>query len=98
MKTITEVNNTVDRPIKILQFGEGNFLRAFVDWMVDITNEKTNFNGNIIMVQPLENGMGNMINDQDGLYTTVLRGIHNGEYVTDLILITPANKCVNADT
>ena len=49
MKSIVESVKTVDRPIKVLQFGEGNFLRAFVDWIVDNLNEKAGFNGNVMM-------------------------------------------------
>jgi tagaturonate reductase len=50
------------RPVKILQFGEGNFLRAFVDWMVDILNEKTNFNSAVEIVQPIRKGLAEMLN------------------------------------
>ncbi|MFA6689889.1 MAG: tagaturonate reductase, partial [Sphaerochaetaceae bacterium] len=74
MKSIVEVKKTVARPERILQYGEGNFLRAFVDWMIDLLNEKTDFNGNVVQVQPLDRGMADMINEQKGLYTTVLRG------------------------
>ena len=77
MKAIQDTIEPVARPEKILQFGEGNFLRAFVDWMVDIANEKAGFNGNVVMVQPLERGMAEMINAQKGLYTTVLRGVQD---------------------
>jgi tagaturonate reductase len=79
MKTIVEAISVVNRPEKILQFGEGNFLRAFVDWMIDILNEKTDFNGSVVLVQPIERGMIEMINEQQGLYTTVLRGMQNGK-------------------
>ncbi len=96
MKSIVEVKKTVARPEKVLQFGEGNFLRAFVDWQIDIANEKTGFNGNVVMVQPLAQGMAGMINEQKGLYTTVLRGIQKGEAVCDLRTITSTSKCLNA--
>ena len=95
MKSIVESVKTVDRPIKVLQFGEGNFLRAFVDWIVDNLNEKGGFNGNVMMVQPLANGMGNMINDQKGLYTTCLRGIQNGSPVEEFRQITSVAGCIN---
>lgn len=96
MKAIHETIVPVPRPEKILQFGEGNFLRAFVDWMVDITNEKTGFNGNVVMVQPLERGMAEMINGQKGLYTTVLRGVQDGREVAELRPITSVSRCLNA--
>ena len=84
-----------DRPIKIIQFGEGNFLRGFVDWMMDILNEKTEFNGNVQIVQPLERGMGKSINDQDGLYHVLLEGIERGEKIQKTRLITSVSGVSN---
>ncbi len=80
---------------KILQFGEGNFLRAFVDWMIDILNEKTDFDGNVVIVQPLERGLSEMINDQKGLYTTVLRGVQGGKTVEEFRTIGSVSRCLN---
>ena len=95
MKTIMETVQKPERPVKILQFGEGNFLRAFVDWIVDILNEKGGFNGSVMMIQPLANGMGEMINGQNGLYTTVLRGVQNGKPVEEFRKITSVKGCIN---
>jgi tagaturonate reductase len=81
MKTINEITSTVSRKESILQFGEGNFLRAFVDWQVDIANEKINFDSNVVIIQPLSRGLSNMINDQNGLYTTITRGIEDNKIV-----------------
>ena len=80
---------------KILQYGEGNFLRAFVDWMVDILNEKTDFNGSVVIAQPLERGLSDLINSQNGEYTTVLRGVQNGETVEEYRKITAVSRCLN---
>lgn len=66
-------------PEKVLQFGEGNFLRCFVDWMFHELNKKADFNGSIVVVQPIDRGMVNMLNEQDGLYTLNLRGYKNGK-------------------
>ena len=66
-------------PERVLQFGEGNFLRCFVDWMFNELNKKANFNGSIVVVQPIEMGMVDMLNAQDGLYTLYLRGLQNGK-------------------
>ncbi|UCS92880.1 tagaturonate reductase [Echinicola marina] len=89
MKTLNRQNspNISERPIKVLQFGEGNFLRGFVDWIIDIMNEKTDFNGDVQIIQPIPNGMGELINKQDGLYHVQLSGIQNGtaQEVTRLI-------------
>ena len=83
------------RPVKILQFGEGNFLRAFADWMVDILNEKTDFNGAIQIVQPIAHGMGQVLNAQDGLYHLVLNGIRQGKPVREIRLITCVAGVIN---
>lgn len=66
-------------PEKVLQFGEGNFLRAFVDWMFHELNKKADFNGSVVVIQPIDKGMVNMLNEQDGLYTLYLRGLKNGK-------------------
>lgn len=92
---ISESIARVNRPEKILQYGEGNFLRAFVDWMIDILNEKNDFNGNVVVVQPLEKGMGDVVNAQNGLYTTVLRGVQDGKTVEEFRSITSVSRCVN---
>jgi tagaturonate reductase len=83
------------RPVKVLQFGEGNFLRAFADWMIDILNEKTDFNGNIQIVQPLPSGMIQALNDQDCLYHVVLNGIQQGKTISETRLITSVSSALN---
>ena len=83
------------RPVKILQFGEGNFLRAFVDWMVDILNEKTDFNGAVEIVQPISKGMAKEVNAQEGLYHVVLKGIQQGKIFSETRLITCVSKAIN---
>ncbi|MCL1996796.1 MAG: tagaturonate reductase [Defluviitaleaceae bacterium] len=80
---------------KIMQYGEGNFLRAFIDFFVDQANEKGLINGSIVAVQPIAQGMGKMINDQNGLYTVVLRGLENKKEVTEKRLVTALNRCIN---
>ncbi|HRJ30953.1 MAG TPA: tagaturonate reductase [Cyclobacteriaceae bacterium] len=87
--------STHQHPVKVVQFGEGNFLRAFVDWMVDVMNEKTNFNGSVQIIQPLANGLGELINNQDGLYHVVLNGIQNGKAITETRLITSVTGVIN---
>ena len=91
-KNVPSLNN---RPVKVLQFGEGNFLRAFADWVIDILNSETSFNGDIQIIQPLKNGMGNVINSQDGLYHVVLNGIKNGESFQETRLITSVKGVIN---
>ena len=87
-----------NHPVKVLQFGEGNFLRAFVDWIIDILNEKADFNGAVSIVQPLPNGMGAVLNEQDGLYHLVLNGIRNGSLVRENRLIKCVKEVINPFT
>ena len=68
-----------DRPIKVVQFGEGNFLRAFVDYMIDIANEQGLFDGDIVLIKPISFGSVDMFKEQDCQYTVSLRGIVEGE-------------------
>ncbi len=72
-----------DAPVKVMQFGEGNFLRAFVDYFYDIANEKAGYNGKVKLVQPIGNfpQMADWINEQEGLYTLYLRGSEKGQKV-----------------
>lgn len=59
---------------KVIQFGEGGFLRGFVDWMLQKVNETTDFNGKVVVVQPIEQGMCDMLSAQDCVYTHICRG------------------------
>lgn len=68
-----------ERPIRVLQFGEGNFLRGFVDYMIDIANEKGEFDGDIVLVKPIEFGTLDRFRAQECQYTVSLRGIVDGE-------------------
>jgi tagaturonate reductase len=90
--------STIQRPVKVLQFGEGNFLRGFADWIIDVLNEKTDFNGDVQIIQPRAHShhKGQMINDQDGLYHVVIKGIKNGEPVHETRLITCVQQVINA--
>jgi tagaturonate reductase len=81
-------NVSVERPVKVLQFGDGNFLRGFADWIIDILNEKADFNGSIQVVAPLRKGRVASLDHQDGLFHVVLNGISNGEVISEVRLIT----------
>ncbi len=82
-------------PEKVLQFGEGNFLRAFVNYWFDLANEKAGWNGKCVLVQPIAPGLANMINEQEGLYTLYLRGSQNGQKVDDMRVISSVSRCLN---
>ncbi|MBP4132875.1 tagaturonate reductase [Gallibacterium anatis] len=83
-------------PTKIIQFGEGNFLRAFVDWQVDLLNEKTDFNSGVTIVRPINTDFPPSLNTQDGLYTTIIRGLNEkGEAVKKVRIIRSVNNEIN---
>ena len=82
-------------PEKVMQFGEGNFLRAFVDDFIDIANEKSGYNGKVVLVQPIAPGLADLINAQEGLYTLYLRGSEKGVKVDDKRVISACSRCLN---
>ncbi len=82
-------------PEKVLQFGEGNFLRAFVNYWFDLANEKAGWNGKCCLVQPIAPGLANLINEQEGLYTLYLRGSQAGQKVDDKRVISSVSRCLN---
>ncbi len=94
-----QLNRSVIKPFpgkeRFLQFGEGNFLRAFVDYFIDILNEKLDYQSNVVMVQPIDQGLADIINAQDGLYTLYLRGFENGKRVERKRIIRSVSRCIN---
>ena len=84
-----------EAPERMIQFGEGNFMRAFVDYWFDLMNERVGFNGKIVLCQPIAPGLAEMINEQEGLYTLFLRGFENGEKVNAKRVISSVSRCLN---
>ncbi|MCH3967101.1 MAG: tagaturonate reductase [Atopobiaceae bacterium] len=84
-------------PEKVLQFGDGNFLRAFVEGYVDRANERTGWNGKVVMVQAHERAAAraDALNEQDGLYTVHTRGTANGAKVDEMRVISCVSRCIN---
>ena len=80
---------------KVLQFGEGNFLRAFVDDFIDLANERVGYNGKAVLVQPIAQGLTDLINRQEGLYTLYLRGSEKGRKVDEKRVISCVSRCIN---
>ena len=77
---------------RVIQFGEGGFLRAFCDWMIDMANEKAGMDAGVVIVQPIERGMVSMLNEQDGLYTLILRGQVDGKPSKDERIIQSVKR------
>lgn len=91
-------NITKTYPERIIQFGEGNFLRAFIDWMVNRMNQNADFNSSVVVVQPLPTGMIDMLNEQDGLYHVNLQGLDKGNTVNSIELIDVISRSLNPYT
>ena len=80
---------------RVLQFGEGNFLRAFVDYFIDLANERTGWGAKVVAVQPIAQGRCEDINRQDGLYTVYLRGLENGGQVIRKRVVSSISRALN---
>ncbi|WP_432264633.1 tagaturonate reductase [Autumnicola musiva] len=93
--TRTNANITQQLPIKVVQYGEGNFLRAFVDYIIDQLNKKANFNAGVAVVQPLANGLVSVLNEQDGLYNLFMKGVKKGEEIQRQETISCIQKGIN---
>lgn len=82
-------------PEKVLQFGEGNFLRAFVDWMIELSNKQGVFNGSVVICQPIEQGMCKQLNAQNCQYTVIMRGIEDGVPFEKMERVSSISRCIN---
>ena len=80
---------------KVIQFGEGNFLRAFIEWIIWKTNQKTDFDASVVVVQPIEKGLVGWLNEQDGLYHLNLQGLQDGKPVDSVDLIDVISRGLN---
>ncbi|WP_088102810.1 tagaturonate reductase [Halalkalibacter urbisdiaboli] len=86
-------------PEKVIQFGEGNFLRGFVDWMIHEMNKQGLFNGKVVAIQPTPHGkVVPKLNAQDGLYTVALRGIENGQVIEKNEIVSSISRGINPYT
>lgn len=81
--------------VRILQIGDGNFLRAFADWMVDVANGAGLMNGRITIAQPLDRGIAGKLTEQDGLYTVLLRGVQDGKEIEAKRVISCVRDALN---
>ena len=80
---------------KVIQFGEGNFLRAFIEWIIWKTNQKTDFDASVVIVQPIDRGMVDMLNEQDCLYHLNLQGLDKGQPVDSVDMIDVVSRGIN---
>lgn len=84
------------RPVRVIQFGTGVFLRGFVDWMLEIVNEKTDWNGSVAMIKSTARGNTDALKRQDGMYTVTLRGLVDGKPAVTSQGIAVVNRIISA--
>jgi tagaturonate reductase len=84
-----------DFPERIVQFGEGNFLRAFADWMIDELNARGLLQSHVLVVQPIRQGQAAALNAQEGLYTVVVRGTERGRVVESPRVVTAVRRALD---
>ncbi|MBU9711616.1 tagaturonate reductase [Evansella tamaricis] len=97
VSTTAELPVQEELPEKILQFGQGNFLRGYIDWMIHQMNKQGLFNGKVVVVQPLSQGPTiPLLNQQNGLFTVVLRGVQNGNVIDKSEVISSISRGLNA--
>lgn len=86
-------------PIKFLQFGQGNFMRGFFDWQVDLLNERSGLNAGVVVVRPRGGSGSPLLDVQDGLFTTVVRGLdESGAPVSEYRTISCVQREINPAT
>lgn len=88
-------NDKIKWPERVIQFGEGGFLRGFVDWILQIVNEKTDFDGSVAVVQPIAEGMCQILQEQDCVYTHIMRGIQNGVSTVEKKKVDVISRTIN---
>lgn len=82
-------------PEKVLQFGDGNFLRAFADWYIQKANEKGVFNGRVVIAQPTPRGRADFLNSQNNFYTVAVRGRENGKVIDSFERVSSVSRSIN---
>ncbi|GMK37505.1 altronate oxidoreductase [Paenibacillus sp. CCS19] len=89
-----QYEDVIASPITVLQIGEGNFLRGFADWMLQVSRERGLFQGSVAVTQPRPSGKHNIdqLAAQDGLYTLVVRGLEDGQPVERQHIVSVFSK------
>src|SRR5690606_32748380 len=82
----------------IIQFGEGNFLRAFIEYVFQKLNKEAGFNAGVAVIQPIEKGLIQILNEQEGLYTLFMKGVKKGKEIQEKELISNIVKGINPYT
>jgi tagaturonate reductase len=102
MTTLRRLDRSLRRepefPEKAVQFGTGAFLRGFIDYFLDKANHRGLFGGRVVAIGSTGSGRDKVLNEQDGLYTLWLRGVHNGQASSNFCLIESVSRALSAST
>lgn len=100
MKTLnrTTASKPVIYPVRIMQFGGGNFLRAFCDWMFHVLNKTTDFKGSVAVIKPTERGDYHALKAQEGLFHVALDGVRNGQLFSEITLVESVSQVIQPYT
>ena len=91
----SRINRPANLPIKVIQYGEGNFIRAFVDYIIDKLNNEADFNAGVAVIQPRAGGIVRKLDAQDGLFHVFMKGISNGKEREEKKLISCIQQCID---
>ncbi|WP_282080293.1 tagaturonate reductase [Aquimarina algiphila] len=94
----TTSSTTLKAPERIMQFGGGNFLRAFADWIIDVLNKETDFNGSIVIIKPTEKGDYTALKEQDGLFHVAIDGVRKDTLVSEVTLVKSISRVIQPYT
>ena len=100
MTTLRRLDRTLRKqpalPEKVVQFGTGAFLRGFIDYFLDVANERGLFGGSVVAIGSTGSGRDKVLNEQDGLYTLWIRGVENGKPCSRFRLIESVSRAISA--
>ncbi len=94
--TVVPPSNVFSLPEKVLQFGTGILLRGLIDYFIDKANRQGVFNGRVVVIKSTDKGGADEFQEQDGLFTHVVRGIHEGKTVDQTIVNSSISRVLSA--
>lgn len=94
MKKITEQPHQT-YPARVIQFGEGNFMRGFFNWQLQQLNKQGLFNGSAVVVQPIDHGLKELLAQQENLYTVILEGLVDGALSQTFEVVSTIDQVLN---
>ncbi|MEY3060707.1 MAG: Tagaturonate reductase, partial [Bacteroidota bacterium] len=92
-----DVQTVLDYPEKVLQFGTGVLLRALPDFFIDVANKQGKFKGRIVMVKSTPGQVDTAYEDQDNLFTHIIKGLDQGKLIDKMHINSSISRCLHAE-